>query len=287
MPNWRIIDRGPLRDRLGEGLLWSPRGNAVYWTDILAPALNRLSLADESVTRWAMPEMIGWVIERRSASGFIAGFRSGFAELTLDPLRITPIADPEPDRPDNRLNDAKADRRGRIFAGTMPLAADQPVGGLYRLDPDRSVHAVDSGYIIANGPAMSLDGRWMYHTDTARRQVYRYVIGDDGDVGERTPFIAFETGWGNPDGMTVDSADGLWIAHWGGSRVSRFSPDGKLDRSIALPASQITNVSFAGEALDRMFVTSAADGLDGEEQAGCLFEVDCGATGIAPGQFAG
>ena len=122
MDSYRIVERGGQRDILGEGLLWSPRDNAVYWTDILAPALNRLSLTDGGVTRWEMPDYIGWVIERRDRPGFIAGFRSGFAELELDPLRVRHLAAPEPELLDNRLNDAKADRSGRIWAGTMSMA---------------------------------------------------------------------------------------------------------------------------------------------------------------------
>lgn len=285
MADYTIVARDG-RDTLGEGLLWSARDDAVYWTDILAPALNRLSLADGQVTRWAMPEMIGWVIERRDAPGFIAGFRSGFAELTLDPVAIAPITDPEPDLPDNRLNDAKADRWGRIWAGSMPITADRPTGGLYRFDTDRSITQVDSGYSVANGPAINPDQRWLYHTDTPSRQVYRFALDEDG-VHDRAPFIRFERDWGYPDGMTVDAEGHLWIAHWGGSRISRFTPEGKLERSIALPASQITNIAFAGERLDRMFVTSAADGLPDEEHAGALFEVDAGVVGLPPGQFAG
>lgn len=285
MAEWTVIARD-VRDTLGEGLLWSARDNAVYWTDILAPALNRLSLADGAVTRWDMPEMIGWVIERRDAPGFIAGFRNGFAELTLDPLTITPIVDPEPDLPDNRLNDAKADAKGRIWAGSMPITADRPTGSLYRFDTDRTATRVDSGYSVANGPAISPDQRWLYHTDTPARQVYRFALDADG-VRDRAPFIRFAEEWGYPDGMTVDAEGHLWIAHWGGSRISRFTPEGALDRSIALPASQITNICFAGERLDRMFVTSAADGLPDEEHAGALFEVDAGVVGLPPGQYAG
>lgn len=285
MPDYRIIERDT-RDLLGEGLLWSAREQAVYWTDILSPALNRLSLESGRVDRWAMPEMIGWVIERRDHPGFIAGFRSGFAELTLDPLTITPIVDPESHLPDNRLNDAKADRWGRIWAGSMPITADRPSGNLYRLDPDRGLTHIDSGYSVANGPAISPDQDWLYHTDTPARQVYRFKLDADG-AHDRTPFIRFEKDWGYPDGMTVDADGHLWIAHWGGSRISRFTPDGALDRSVALPASQITNICFAGEALDRMFVTSAADGVPNEECAGCLFEVDAGVRGLPPGQFGG
>lgn len=284
---YRIVDRGAVRDTLGEGLLWSPRENALYWTDILAPALNRLSFADGTIARWPMPEPIGWVIERRAAPGFIAGFQSGFAELTLDPVTIVPILDPEPDLPDNRLNDAKADAEGRIWAGSMPFGADRPSGSLYRLDADRTVHRMDTGYSVANGPAFSADGRWLYHTDTGLRRVYRFPRGKDGALGDRETFIEFAREWGRPDGMTVDAEGGIWIAHWGGGRISRFTPDGALDRSIALPATQITNICFAGAELDRMFVTSAAKGLSDEPAAGTLFEVNAGASGFGAGTFAG
>src|SRR5580658_9453836 len=102
MESYRVIDR-PLRDQLGEGLLWSERENAVYWVDILAQSLHRLALADESVSSWPMPERIGWVIERQNQRGFIAGLQSGFHELTLDPLTCRHLVDPEPQYPKNRL----------------------------------------------------------------------------------------------------------------------------------------------------------------------------------------
>lgn len=287
MGAYRIIDRGETRDILGEGLLWSSRDNAVYWTDILAPALNRLSLATGAIERWPMPEMLGWVIERRNAPGFIAGFRSGFAELHLDPLKIVPIADPEPELPENRLNDAKADQWGRIWAGTMPLTCDRPDGNLYRLDPDRRIEKVDSGYCVANGPAISPDQQWLYHGNTPERVIYRFRLHENGTLSDKAPFIHFRHDWGMPDGMTCDADGYLWVAHWGGARVSRFAPDGSRDRKIALPAGQITNICFAGENLDRMFVTSAAENRSFEPSAGCLFEVDAGVRGLKPGMFAG
>lgn len=287
MAGVRVVERGGVVDALGEGLLWSAREDAVYWTDILAPALNRLTMATGEVRRWDMPEMIGWVIERREGAGFIAGFKSGFAELTLDPVMITPILDPEPHLPQNRLNDAKADGWGRIWAGTMPVAIDEPSGGLHMLDADRIVTQVDSGYTVANGPAISPDGRWLYHTDTIAATIYRFALSEKG-VADREVFIRFDEAWGNPDGMTVDMDGGLWVACWGGSSVRRFTPEGALDRSITLPASQITNICFAGTALDRMFVTSAAVGLTDEPLAGALFEVEGhGARGLLPGQFDG
>jgi len=286
MLSYRVVERDQ-RDLLGEGPLWSARDRALYWVDILAPAVHRLSLIDGSLSSWRMPEMIGWVIERAKVPGFIAGFQSGFAELTLDPFEIRPIADPEPHLPKNRLNDAKADRSGRIWAGSMNVNADVPSGGFYRLDPDRSVTAMDSGYIIANGPAFSPAHDYIYHTDSGRGVVYRFVLNADGTLGERVAFIEFEAGWGKPDGMTVDVDGALWIAHWGAARVSRFTPDGQVDRVIHLPTAQLTSCAFVGENLDRMFVTSAAIDDERDPLAGALFEVDPGTRGFPPGQFAG
>jgi sugar lactone lactonase YvrE len=143
---------------------------------------------------------------------------------------------------------------------------------------------MDSGYHVAKGPAISPDGRWLFHTNTILREVYRFALHEDGTLGERALWLRFEDHWGTPDGMTFDADGGLWIAHWGGSRVSRFDPDAQLERAITLPASQITSMAFAGEALDRLFVTSAGKGVD-EPHGGALFEVDPGVRGLAPHRF--
>ncbi|CAN5247492.1 CBU_1789 family Dot/Icm type IV secretion system effector [soil metagenome] len=285
MAEWTIVRRD-VRDTLGEGTLWSARDNAVYWVDILAPALNRLSLTDGQVSRWLMPEPLGWVVER-IGGGFIAGFQSGFAQLDLEPFAIRPIGDPEPHLPDNRMNDGKADAHGHIWCGTMDMIERQDTGSLYRLHPDGSWSRMDSGYGVPNGPAFSPDGAWLYHADTARRTIYRFARDATGAICARQPFIEFSPQDGHPDGMTVDAQNHLWVAHWGGGRISRFTPDGMLDRSIALPARQITNIVFAGAALDRMFVTSAATGLPPSDYDGALYEVECGATGLPANLFLG
>jgi D-xylonolactonase len=287
MSDFQVIERAQ-RDQLGEGPFWSARENALYWVDIKAPRVNRLALDERAVDSWPMPEAIGWLIERRNGAGFVAGFKSGFAMLTLDPLTISPIADPEPLSPDTRMNDAKADARGRIWAGTMD-EQDQarPIGSLYRLDPDLSWRSADGGYHIANGPAFSPDQRTLYHADSARRVVYRYDLTDEGGLENKRAFVTFADDWGYPDGMTVDEEGCVWIAAWGGGRINRFAPDGVLDRSIALPASQVTSCAFGGPRLDRLFVTTAAMGREDEPSAGALFEVDARCRGLPPGQFGG
>lgn len=283
MSHWSIIER-PRRDILGEGITYVAREDALYWVDIIGQRVNRYGLGDGHYREWAMPEMTGWLIERRAGGGFVAGLKSGFHSLRLDPFALVPIAAPEPDLPFNRMNDACADAKGRIWAGTMSMDGSRDEGGLYRLDPDLSWRRMDAPYRIANGPAISPDGATLYHTDSAKGLVYRFALHDDGSLGPREIFLEFPDAWGSPDGMTVDAQGGIWIAHWGAGCVSRFDPDGGRERWIDLPASQITRPCFAGADYSRLFLTSAADGVD-EELAGSVFEVEVGVFGLPPRMF--
>ena len=286
MSDYKVVPRTSA-DLLGEGVTWSARRNAVFWVDIRAPALHCLDLGNETTRCWAMPEPIGWIVERAGRDDFVIGLKSGFATLALEPFVITRIANPEPDRRHNRLNDAKVDIAGRIWAGTMDDREQEALGALYRLDAEFTWSRHDDGYRVTNGPTFSLDGRTLYHTDSLARIVYAFDLQNDGSLQNKRVFLRFDASWGYPDGMTTDCEGFLWMAHWGGARVSRFSPDGKLERSIALPSSQITNCAFGGEQLDRLFVTSAATGTSNEPLAGALFELDPGVRGLAPVAFAG
>lgn len=284
MTLWRKIERG-VRDTLGEGALWCERDGAFYWVDILAPALNRMTLADGEITRWDMPAPLGWVAQRASG-GLIGGFRDGVAAISLDPLTVAPRHDPEPHLPGNRMNDGKADHHGAIWCGTMEMAEENATGSFYRLSPDREWQVIDTGYTVTNGPAFSPCGNWLYHTDSGRRTIYRFPFDATG-AGAREEFIRFSEEDGYPDGMTTDAEGFLWVAHWDGGRISRFAPDGKRDRLIELPARRITNIAFAGANLDRMFVTSASKGLPESEFDGALFEVECGVVGNPAGTYLG
>lgn len=277
---------------LGEGPLWSARDQALYWTDIKVRKLNRYRLADGATRSWDMPDSIGWAIERRDKPGFIIGLAHAVVEATLEPFKLTRRCALETDLPGNRLNDAKVDPKGRIWFGTMDNAEKQHSGAFYRLDPDFSVHQVDRGYICANGPTFSPDGTIVYHTDSNLREIYRFDVQPDGSLANKRVFARFGEDEGFPDGMTTDREGCLWVAHWGGWRITRFRPDGTRDRAVPMPVSQVTSCTFGGDRLDRMFITSARIGLSDaqlakEPLAGGLFEIDPGVTGLPTQQFAG
>ena len=277
---------------LGEGPLWSSRDQAIYWTDIKVKKLNRYGLADRATQSWDMPDTIGWAIERRSKPGFVIGLAHAVVEATLDPFKLVRRGDIETELPGNRLNDAKVDPKGRVWFGSMDNAEKQHSGAFYRLDPDFSVHRVDHGYICANGPTFSPDGAIVYHTDSSMREIYRFDVQPDGSLGNKRVFARFSEEEGYPDGMTTDRDGWLWVAHWGGWRITRFRPDGTRDRVVPMPVSQVTSCTFGGDRLDRMFVTSARIGLTEaqlakEPLAGGLFEFDPGITGLPAPKFAG
>lgn len=286
MTEIRIVERSG-RDTLGEGPLRSPRLNSLFWVDIIDQRLNRVQLENGVVSSWPMPETICWIVERSAGVGFVIGLKGDAALFEHDPFRIERIGTLEPDRPNNRLNDAKVDDHGRIWAGSKDDRDQDATGALYRLDTDYTWSRRDDGYLVANGPTFGLDSRTLYHADTGARVVHAFDLSEDGMLSNKRVWLRFNRDWGYPDGMTTDAEGSIWIAHWAGGRISRFFPDGFLDRSISMPATYITSITFGGADLRRMFVTSAAVGCEHESAAGQLFELDAGVQGIAPRAFLG
>lgn len=283
------------RATLGEGPIWVAAEGALYWLDIKGLRLFWLDAAG-AVTEWSTPFRIGGIAPCLGG-GFIAGTERGLAwvDPATDTFEI--FNDPEPDRPDNRFNDAKVDRVGRFWAGSMDDTERAASGALYRVDADRpiaynSVTRIDDGYRVTNGPAFSRDGRTMYHTDSALQTIYAFDLDADGAASNRRVFAQFEGADGYPDGMTVDAENCLWVAFWDGWCVRRLSPAGETIATIAMPVERPTSVAFGGPALDRLYVTSARiglndAGLERQPHAGGLFVLDPGVTGLAEVPYKG
>ena len=278
-------------NELGEGVLWSPAHGEIQWTDILGRRFWTYGPSDGATRSVALPDRLACFAPLGGTS-LLAGFAGGLEVFDLKSGARRPIAAIEPDRPTTRVNDGKLDRRGRLVFGTMDEAPSgaRPIGQVYGYEGGTSPRALVSGVRIANSIAFSPDGRRMYFADTPTKIIrcYDYDL-DSGDLsGERT--FATVEGPGFPDGSTVDADGCLWNAEWGGGRVVRYTPDGRVDRAVALPCSQVTCCAFGGARLDRLYVTTARIGLDAaalarEPHAGALFVIDAGVTGLADTPF--
>ena len=201
-----------------------------------------------------MPERIG-CIALREGGGLIGAFMSGFK--WIDPLdAITPIVDPEPDRPGNRFNDGKCDRRGRLFAGTMDNAEVECTGTLYRLIP---ICPCTSWVRRASvGLGWSPDDRTLYYTDAPPHDLGLRLRPRHRRHRQPARLRACRIGGGVPDGLCVDAQGGVWSAHWGGWRLTRYAPDGRIDRVVEMPVPQPSCPAFGGPDLDVLYVSSAA-----------------------------
>jgi len=277
---------------LGEGPLWHAQSKRFFFVDIHGCAVHAWTPSTDLRQSWNMPERVGWLIPRKDGDGFMAGFQSGIVRLWLEPsVRWEPVAQPHAGQPSVRLNDAKADAHGRIWAGSMDN--DDPGrrnGQLARLNADGSCEVVEQDIYIANGPAIAADASWMLHTDSFLNTVYRYRMDAQGKVTEKTIWRVFTDAEGTPDGMTLDAAGNVWIAFWGGACIRRFTPESECLQSIAMPATQITSISFGGDDLKTMLVTSARVGLSDAVLAeyplsGSVFTLQTDATGVLPLAF--
>lgn len=281
------------RCRLGEGTVWNPADASLYFVDVLGREVLAFTPASGLQRRWAMPQRIGWLLPRRRG-GWIAGFQSGVAALTLEPeVSIEWLHRLHAEDSTMRLNDAKVDAQGRLWFGSLNHRNEaSPDGRFYRWSAGSAPVEVDSGYHVANGPTFSRDGRTVFHTDSVQATVYAYDWRDDGTLAPRRPWAVFGPDEGFPDGMTTDADGCLWIAHWDGARVTRRDPDGRVLQTIELPVPRVTDVVFGGTEGADLFISSARAGLDAAalERAplsGSLFVVRGAGRGLPGHAFAG
>lgn len=274
---------------LGEGPVWIEREQAIYWVDILDRRIFRWSEAN-GFAAFVPDQPVCSLLPRRDG-GFIGGGYDGFVKVDAG-WSVELIAAPEPELPGNRFNDGKIDRAGRLWAGTMDRHESEASGSLYLLDSDLSWVRIDTGYGVTNGPAFSVDGRTMYHTDSALQLIYAFDLDEQGLASNRRIFAQFAEGDGYPDGMTVDAEDCLWVAFWDGWCVRRLSPSGERLAEVRVPVQRPTSCAFGGAALDRLFVTSArrdlsAEDLERQPCAGGLLMLSPGVAGVPERVFAG
>ncbi|MDE2413566.1 MAG: SMP-30/gluconolactonase/LRE family protein [Comamonadaceae bacterium] len=263
VPILRAVD---CANELGESPVWSAPEQALYWVDILAPAVHYWHPVSATQRVWRMPAAVG-SMGLRESGGLVVALRSGFHLFDPQSEAVTLLAHPEPDTPTNRLNDGKVAPDGSFWAGTMDDRPEkEPVASLYRLGADHRVKAMASGFKVSNGLAWSPDGTALYHSDSRAGRVWRYAYDvASGEIGARSDFIVYQPEWGRPDGAAVDAEGCYWSCGVSAGRINRFSPSGELIAWIELPVTHPTMPCFGGKDLKTLYVTTLREGFSAEQ----------------------
>lgn len=274
----------PARARVGEGPHWDARTQTLYWVDILAGELNTTTA--DGTTTLRLPWLVGAAVPR-AGGGFVVANAHGFAEVVADgtsrPRHHILAAD-------HRMNDAKCDPRGRLWAGSVQLDFAAGQGALHALAADWSTRVVLDGLTQPNGMGWSPDGTVYYLIDSVHRQVLAFDVDlDTAALSGRRVLTTLPAEAGLPDGMCVDADGALWVAMWGGRRIVQLSPDGQVLRTVPMPVAQPSSCAFGGPAMDTLFVTSAAEGLadDGGPDGSVFGLTGLGVRGLPGVAFAG
>jgi sugar lactone lactonase YvrE len=267
---------------LGEGPVWA--GGALWFVDIKRQKIHRFDPASGQKRSWDAPEQIGFLLPARGG-GFVAGLQSGLHRFDEARGGFSLVAEVEPDRPGNRINDGVVDPSGRLWFGTMDNGEKETTGRFYCFREGRVADAGLPRVAITNGPAVSPDGRILYHVDTLAGLVHACEIGPDGRLGPSRPFAHIPGDEGYPDGPTVDAEGCVWIGLYFGWEARRYSPAGELIGRVRFPTSNITKVAFGGEDLRTLYATTARQGLKPDKlgqqpEAGSLFAVPVDVPGL-------
>ena len=259
---------------LGEGPCWDAATATLWWVDILG---ERLHAWNGEARHWDLPLMASLAAPRGDGTLTLVT-EAGIAAFDPADGSVSDFLSIEHGRPGNRSNDSKVSPGGHLLASSMGRAAEPGVGGLYAVSPNGEIRTLLEGLTIPNGLAWSLDGRWIYFADSARRQVYRAAWDEAaGTIGTLEPYFKPESP-AAPDGAATDSAGTYWVALWGGHRVVGVNPEGRIIAEIALPVAQPTACAFGGSDGKTLFITSAADG-DSSPLAGALFALQMAVPG--------
>ena len=279
------------RNATGESPVWSTTQQALYWVDIPAKRLHRWSPADGKEQSWQASQMLACIAQAGDGH-WIAAMENGLFAITphvdgsLDSRLLASVTHAQPGM---RFNDGRCDRQGRFWAGTMlmDMAAGAPVGAMYRYNAGLTepLTAQLQGFIVPNGLAFSPDGNTLYlsdsHPDVQKIWAFDYDT-DSGTPHNRRLFVDMTQHPGRPDGAAVDADGCYWICGNDAGLIHRFTPEGKLDRSLAVPVKKPAMCAFGGADLDTLFVTSIRPAGDLADQplAGGVFALRPGVKGL-------
>lgn len=243
--------------QLGEGALWLNERQRLLWFDILN---KQVYLQGDNTHTWQFDEYVSAAAEI-SADEILLASENHLSVFNLRTGTREVIAKLEAENTSTRSNDGRADNFGGFWISTMDKHAKKEAGAIYRYYQGE-LRQLFASISIPNAICFSPDGSLAYFADTKVQKLWSVRLDNQGwPAGDPQLFIDFSIHNQNPDGAITDQSGNLWIALWGASRITCYSPQGKWIQDIEVPALQPTCPAFGGHNMRTLFVTSAFDGL--------------------------
>lgn len=272
----------PLGATLGEGPLWDATRGALWFVDIKQGRVHCYTPATGAQEAFEVGGSPCFILPADSG-GFVLG--NGHALQHFDGKRVTGEIGRVEMPAGNRLNDAGVDPSGRLWFGSMDNAETDASGAVHLFAGGR-IGVAGGECTITNGPAISTDGRWLYHVDTVAGRIWRFDIAGADRLRDGTLFATIDPADGHPDGATIDAEDHVWVGIWGGWAARRYAPDGTLVATVRFPCANVTKIAFGGPDLRTAFATTARIGIDdaalkSQPLAGGIFAFPVDVPGVA------
>ena len=278
------------RHQLAEGPFWSQSGQALYWVDIPACQVWCWHQETNETRYWTLPEKVSAVFTTQSDRLLVA-LAGSVAYLDKETGELEYLCELDSDIEGNRSNDAKCDPNGTLWVGTMDDAEKSVSGRLWKVTPEGKKTKMLDGIGIANTLAWDESRGRFYFGDSMARKIHAFPYPEFQDIRSQTAFLEVEEGIG-ADGSCIDLDGCLWNAHWDGSRVVCYSPEGKVLQMIELPFSKPTSCVLGGKDGKTLFITSASVAMNDNDLlnqplAGHIVAIQVDVAGAPSQSFAG
>ena len=291
-----IID---VKLKLGEGIIWDNDNYILFWVEMIEPSsIFKWEYKTNRLSKYDMPEMVT-ALSLINNKELLVACKKSISIFNYKSQKLSKLIDIEKDIPNNRLNDAGTDAKGRFWFGTMQntiteagelLPINNDTGAIYSIDENLNLNQFENNLACTNTFVWNNKNDLMYFTDSTSKNIYKYRYNlEEGKIYNKSVFVKIDEN-ATPDGSAIDTEDHLWTCFYGSGKIIRFKPNSEIDSIYNIPALGVTNCIFGGENMETLYVTTgrmnfSKDQLKNYPLSGNIFKIETGVVGKSDNNY--
>jgi len=291
-----IID---VKLKLGEGIIWDNDNYILFWVEMIEPSsIFKWEYKTNRLSKYDMPEMVT-ALSLINNKELLVACKKSISIFNYKSHKLSKLIDIEEDIPNNRLNDAGTDAKGRFWFGTMQntiteagelLPINNDTGAIYSIDENLNLNQFENNLACTNTFVWNNKNDLMYFTDSTSKNIYKYRYNlEEGKIYNKSVFVKIDEN-ATPDGSAIDTEDHLWTCFYGSGKIIRFKPNSEIDSIYNIPALGVTNCIFGGENMETLYVTTgrmnfSKDQLKNYPLSGNIFKIETGVVGKSDNNY--